>query len=184
VACVSVQSLIERGLGRMNDIARPAGNQPYHAAEQTAVRSGAAPLYLPNLIAALVSSLGVVVGSLGPWMTFLVFSRSNVDGDGMFTLVLGIVSAAGLFALFNVDRLRPESGWMVVLACVGVVGGLLSLVIAVIDVFGVVGRKTEIFGQMVGPQVGWGLWLVLIASLVLVATSIIVALQIPKLRAA
>jgi hypothetical protein len=59
---------------------------------------------------------------------------------------------------------------------------LISFVIAVIDVFAVTNRKSEIVGQTVGPQVGWGLWLVLIASLVLVATSIIVAVQIPKLR--
>jgi hypothetical protein len=71
---------------------------------------------------------------------------------------------------------------MVALACVGVLAGLGSFVIAVIDVFAVTNRKTELFGQTVGPQVGWGLWLVLIASLVLIATSIIVATQIPKLR--
>jgi hypothetical protein len=167
----------------MDNVAQPSGGQPYHVPEQT-VRTSVAPLYLPNLIAAIVASLGVVIGSLGPWMTFLVFSRSNVDGDGMFTLVLGIVAAAALFALFNVGRLRPDSGWMVPLACAGVVAGVICVAIAVIDVFGVVNRKTELFGQTVGPQVGWGLWLVLIGSLVLIATSLIVAVQIPKLRGA
>jgi hypothetical protein len=87
-----------------------------------------------------------------------------------------------LFALFNIGRSRPESGWMVALACAGVLAGLGSFVIGVIDVFGVMNRKTELFGQTIGPQVGWGLWLVLIASLVLIATSIVVAVQIPKLR--
>jgi hypothetical protein len=93
-----------------------------------------------------------------------------------------ILSGAALFALFNIGRGRPESGWMVALACVGVLAGLGSFVIAVIDVFGVTNRKTELFGQTIGPQVGWGLWLVLIASLVLIATSIVVAVKIPKLR--
>ncbi|MDT5187498.1 MAG: hypothetical protein QOI29_5656 [Mycobacterium sp.] len=168
----------------MGNVAQPAGSQPFHIPEQTGApaRVNAAPLYLPNVIAAMVASVAVVIGSLGPWMTFLVFSRSNVDGDGMFTLALGMVSGVALFALFNIGRSRPESGWMVALACAGALAGLGSFVIGVIDVFGVMNRKTELFGQTIGPQVGWGLWLVLIASLVLIATSIVVAVQIPKLR--
>jgi hypothetical protein len=168
----------------MDNVVQPPGGQPYYVPEQRAgaARVNAAQLYLPNLIAALIASVAVVIGSLGPWMTFLVFSRGNVDGDGMFTLILGIVSAAALFALFNIGRLRPKLGWMVGLAIAAIVAGVISLAVAVIDVFGVINRKTELFGQTVGPQVGWGLWLVLIASVVLIVTSLIVAVQIPKLR--
>ncbi len=28
--------------------------------------------YLPNLIVALIASVGIVIGSLGPWLTFLM----------------------------------------------------------------------------------------------------------------
>jgi hypothetical protein len=41
------------------------------------------PLYLPNLIVALIASVGIVVGSLGPWLTVLMIDRNATDGDGL-----------------------------------------------------------------------------------------------------
>ncbi len=33
-------------------------------------RTDFGPLYLPNLIVALVASVGLMIGSIGPWMNF------------------------------------------------------------------------------------------------------------------
>ncbi len=37
---------------------------------------------LPHLIAALVASIGIVTGSIGPWSSWLVFSENGLAGDG------------------------------------------------------------------------------------------------------
>jgi hypothetical protein len=63
---------------------------------------------------------------------------------------------------------------MVALVCIAAIAGLIAFVIAVADTFEVTSRKTDLFGQTIGPEVGWGLWMVLIASLVLVVTSCVV----------
>ena len=71
---------------------------------------------------------------------------------------------------------------MVALPCIGIGAGVISLGVAIMDIIAVSNRKAELFGQTIGPQIGWGLWLVLIASLALITTASIVAGQIPKLQ--
>jgi hypothetical protein len=162
-------------------------HQPYqqYPPYPPAVGSAAsAPLYLPNLIVAMVAAVGVVVGSIGPWVTFLALSVGGVGRDGTITLILGIVAGGALFAVLNLGRSRGSVGWMVGLSAVAAVAGLVTVVTAVVDIYGVMSQKTELFGRTIGADVGWGLWLVLITALVLVATSIIVAVQVPKLRKA
>jgi len=116
----------------------------------------AAPFYLPNLIAAMIASVDVVVGSIGPWITFLALSRNAVGGDGTVTLILGIVSGVALFALLNLGRSQVNAGWMVALGCIAAIAGLIAFVIAVADTFEVTSRKTDLFGQTMGAEVGWG----------------------------
>lgn len=138
------------------------------------------PLYLPNLIAAMIASVGVVIGSLGPWMTWMMFNRSNTDGDGMYTLVLGLIACAMLFVVLNFGRTMTKTAAMRRLAVLAMLSGGLAFVIGLIDAHEVTSRKVELFGQTIGAQVGWGLWLVLIASLVLTVTAGVVIKQIPN----
>jgi hypothetical protein len=168
----------------MYNVAQPPGNQHFWIPEQTVVppRVNAAPLYLPNLIAALIESVGIVVGSIGPWMVFLAFTRNAMDGDGTITLILGIIAGAALFAVFNLGRTRVNAGWMIGLTSLACLAGLVSLITAVADIYEVTSRKAELFGNTIGAQVGWGLWMVAIASFVLIATTIVVATQVPKIR--
>jgi len=49
-----------------------------------------------------------------------------------------------MFAVFNLGRSRPDSGWMIALPCIGVAAGLISFAIAVIDIVEVTSRKTEL----------------------------------------
>ena len=87
-------------------------------------------LYLPNLIAAMIASVGVVIGSLGPWLTFLALNRTATDGDGVITLVLGVVATAALFVILSLGRSRAsggdDTGRMMALGWVAIIAGTLT----------------------------------------------------------
>ncbi len=53
----------------------------------------------PSQAIALLSFLGVAVGSFLPWATILVFSKAGTDGDGVITLVLAGIG--GLLILLS-----------------------------------------------------------------------------------
>jgi hypothetical protein len=133
----------------------------------------ASTLYLPNLIAAMVASVAIVIGSSGPWVSVLVFSANGTVGDGKFTLALGLISAAALLVAF-LGKMRAF-------------GHILAVTIGVLvfaaGVYGVIHitsqEKTDFFGSEIGAEVGWGLWLVLIASVALIVTASIAFRQIP-----
>lgn len=135
------------------------------------------PAYWPKLIVSLVASIGICIGSLGPWMTFLAISRAGVDGDGVITLILGAISSVGLFTLISRNG-RPKYGdrWA------GPVVGALCLIVSIPSAVEVADRTTEIMGETVGPSIGWGLWLVIVAAGVLCLASFDVAQQIGKER--
>jgi hypothetical protein len=138
------------------------------------------PLYLPNLIAALVASVGIVIGSLGPWMTILFVDRTATDGDGAITLVLGIISAVALFVVFNLGRSRTKTSRMARLSNVAMLAGAGAFVVGVAGAGEVTSRHIEWFGTTINAQIGWGLWLVLIGSLVLMVTATVVVKQVRK----
>jgi hypothetical protein len=156
--------------------APPVGNAGYVDPEP----AGPSTIYLPNLIVALVASVGIVVGSLGPWVTLLMFDRNATDGDGKYTLVLGIIAAAMLFVVLNLGQSWTKTALMRRLTILAALSGGLSFAIGVIDAHEVLSRKVELFGTTIGAQIGWGLWLTLIASLALVVTAVVVAKQLPS----
>jgi hypothetical protein len=111
-------------------------------------RVNAAPLYLPNLIAALIASVGIVVGSIGPWMVFLAFTRNAMGTvTAPSPLIPGIIAGAALFAVLNLGRTRVNAGWMIGLTCLACLAGLVSLITTVADIYEVTSRKTELFGN-------------------------------------
>ncbi len=138
----------------------------------------AGPYYLPNLIAAIAASIGVLVASVGPFASVsMVLTLSGGWFHGTPTLVLASVSAVALFTLLNRGRAGFGPRWVVPLAWVGPIAGLVCLVIAVIDIHEVVTASHQYFGV----QIEWGLWLVTVCSVVLCATGSVVALQVSKL---
>lgn len=139
-----------------------------------------APFYWPNLMAALVSAIAVAVGSIGPWIAFMGMTRNNIGegADGTITLAMGIVAALCLFALLNFGRTKVHSKPMVGLGAVAGIAGALAFLIGFIDAREVSSRKTEIFGTTIGPEIGWGLWMILIAGPALAITSAIVVKQV------
>ena len=169
-----------------NDQAPPSGPpMPPMPDEHYGPPPSTAPstLYLPNLIVAMVASVGVVIGSLGPWLTFLAFDRTATDGDGMLTLGLGIASAVALFVILNLGRTGEKIRLIRALGRFTVLAAAAAFVIGVAGAVEVRSRTVEFFGRTVGPQIGWGLWLVLIMSAVLAVTAGIVVNQAPRVRA-
>ncbi len=146
----------------------------------------AAPFYWPNLIAALIAAICVAIGSIGPWIAFMGMSRNNIGSgaDGTITLILGIVAALALFALLNFGRTEVKSGRMVALGTVAGIAGVLAFITGFIDAQAVSSRKAEIFGTTIGPEIGWGLWMILIAGPVLAITSAIVVKQVKNIAKA
>lgn len=142
-----------------------------------------APFYFPNLIAAFAGAIGVVVGSIGPWISFMGMSRNNLEwgADGMITLILGIVAALCLFAVLNFGRTQVRSTRMVILGVVAGIAGVLAFIVGLYDADQVSSREAEVFGRTVGPEIGWGLWLVLISGPVLAITSAVVIMQVKSI---
>jgi hypothetical protein len=154
-------------------------SQFFIAPEQYAVDPP--PNLVPNVIAGLVASGGIIVGSIGPWLTFMSLSRGAMDGDGIFTLILGIAAATALFGVLNMSRGAAKSRWMTRLASGAVIAAVITFLIAVSDANDVSSHKAEFLGRTLSAEIGWGLWLVLIASVALAVTATVVERQARKL---
>lgn len=148
-----------------------------------ASRMGFGPSYMPNLITALVASVAVFAGSLGPWVIFLALNASgfdiNLNSGWGGTLTIGGVSAFALFTQLNVGR-SGRTPWLMV-----VVTGLIPLIAATSFIIALIfiirvrsAPSLELFGTPLGAQVGWGLWAVAAGSAVLCLTSWVVASQV------
>jgi hypothetical protein len=141
------------------------------------------PLYLPNLIAAIVASVGITIGSIGAWAvgdgTASFGGMDMPDSWGIITLILGAASAIALFAQLNWGRTSFSLRWAVPLVWVVVVAGVGCLAIALVHI-ATVTSLDSLLRVMNGrtAQVGWGLWLVAICSALLAVTTAIVAVQV------
>ncbi len=140
-----------------------------------------APPYFPNLIAGIAASVGVIVGSIGPWASVSAFTESAIGPDGIYTLVLGAACGIALFTLSNLGRSHGGLRWLVPIAWSVSVVGLLCLLIAITDIADVLSvPTTDICGAIIRVQVEWGLWTVAISSAALFVTATVVAIQVRK----
>lgn len=143
-----------------------------------------APFYLPNMIAAIVASVGIVVGSIGLWASAGTLTVSGMDfrsNWGVVALVIGAASAVALFAQVNWGRTTKSLRWAVPLAWAVLVAGVACLAIALVNiafVSSVTSFSKIVFGVDDLAQVGWGLWLVAICAALLCVTAAIVAVQV------
>jgi len=153
------------------------------ADQPSARRADFGPLYLPNLIAALVASVGLVIGSLGPWATLFGVSRGGMavnTSDAVFTLIMGIAASAALFGVLNLGLVGGKTKLMKRLSIGAVTAGVLGAIGGITNILEISTRSTKVYGETVRPEVAWGVWLVLISSAALVATATIVARQVRK----
>jgi len=121
-----------------------------------------------------LAAILLIVGSIGTWVSVettggpfhIGASRGGLDRDGAITLVLAILSLIliGVWAA----RVGPPQA-RVALAGVAAFFGLLGVIIAIVDIADVESNGNSI----VESSAGWGLWLCLVASILLLATMLI-----------
>ena len=118
-------------------------------------------------IVALAAAGVVLIGSLLPWATaktvFGSISINGTDGDGVLTLILAVV--VGAIAVALLAGKRPRLWAYVVL----LIAGLLTAFIAVYDLVDI---SRTVGNDYAHVSTGAGIWLVAIASLVLVGGGI------------
>ena len=118
---------------------------------------------LPTLPLAAVGI--IIIGSIGPWVTvegLADVSEGGLESDGVITLVLALIIGGLLLAFRNGPMPRG--------ATIGIgICAVASLAIAIIDVLDVTGSDLGI----VEANVGWGLWLTLIGSILLIVALVL-----------
>lgn len=115
----------------------------------------------------LVASALVIIGSLMPWATLGVFSADGTSGDGVITLIVGFVGVGGILLL-------GFSTWHPMLTrVVTTLGVLCALATSFYDTVHVSSEHITFLGSQISPNVGSGLWLCLIGSIVATVALII-----------
>jgi hypothetical protein len=140
-----------------------AAGQPGAAAGRPgAVRAGSAPT--PLLWAAVAGGVLAVIGSAGPWGKLGSLSTSGTEGgDGYIVIVCVAIGIALLF----LGTARAKA-WPFVTS---LVLGALATLVGVIDLSDVNDK---------GLDVGWGLYLVLLGSIVLAVLSLVLGARRPR----
>jgi hypothetical protein len=107
----------------------------------------------------IVSAVLMVVGAIGPWATVLFISVAGLEGDGWFVLVAGVVILA-MAAVHMRDRSRDgyRPWWPF---AVGLVAGAIAVATAIYDIVDIGSVADDDLGVV---NVGWGLWMAVIAS--------------------
>lgn len=118
----------------------------------------------------VVGALVAIIGSLLPWAriegSFLNASKSGTQGDGVLTLIAGviiIVMGALMLAL-------EQSTFASVIA---VLGGLGCAAVAVLDLVDLTGRMSGLSTEYVTLKAGEGIYMVLVAGIIVMVGSIV-----------
>jgi hypothetical protein len=69
----------------------------------------AAPYQLPTLIIGIAASVGIVVGSIAPWLWVFVISANGLDIDGWGNATLTLGAASGIALVSQWDSVRTTS---------------------------------------------------------------------------
>lgn len=141
------------------------------------------PFYRPCLIAALASSGGVVLGSISPWISIVLFTVNGLDvGNwGTACLVLGVLAGAATLVVLLFERTPFAPRWALALGWGIAVAGVACLSMALPVVVRVMTLpRGNFFGVAIGPGTGWGLWLLVFSAAVLAVSAAIVATQLAK----
>ncbi len=126
----------------------------------------ATPQYsLGGSIIGTIAAVMVVVGSLLPWVTMGVFSAAGTEGDGVLTIIAGVIGGAGALDGFVAKRSRVVAN--ILMALSGIAAFYVSA--AVIQrMASAIATETE-FTAHIGP----GLYLCALASLLLILGGIV-----------
>lgn len=108
------------------------------------------------------AGLLVLIGSAGPWAKVWFITVSGLDGDGMLTVFIGLL--AGILLTYRAVRAN-SSRWP---AIIGLVAFTACFAIGLYDQNNIQGLidQSEAESNLVVAQVGWGLYLVIIGSII------------------
>lgn len=128
----------------------------------------------PAALGVLFSALLIVVGSFGTWASHPAASVPGTQGDGTLTIWLSFFSALFVFIATRLDRMGD-----IVFRLLGAFGFVLILLIGANSFQNV----RDMQSQLAAIDVGWGLWVVVLASFSgIVATAIIPMPKPSRLR--
>ncbi|WP_155773141.1 hypothetical protein [Rhodococcus opacus] len=133
--------------------------------------SALASVNFPGYIVAWIASVVVIVGSVGPWATSGIFSLPGTHGDGKYTLALGGVAAVVLLI-----KSAMTNRWPLVVAALM---GFLCLIVGVVDIASVSSFISDEDRQGGVVSVGWGLWMVVVGTVLLVVGCIVAQIGVP-----
>jgi hypothetical protein len=138
------------------------------------------PYYAPAIVAALAASIGMTVGSLGPWVTLLLSVNGlEAGGCGVITLSLGTLSGAAILALLLWPHSVIGPRWTVPVAWGAAVAGTACLASIVPILMSIETAPVTTFMDLsISPEVGWGLWLVIVCAAALCASAAFIATQV------
>lgn len=115
---------------------------------------------LASTIGALTGLL-VLIGSAGPWAKVWFITVSGLDGDGIFTACLALI--AGGLLVYRAAK-ASSSRWPAIISLI-VFG--ICLMVGLIDLSNiqdVIGQE-DAESSLITVQVGWGLYLVILSSI-------------------
>lgn len=109
----------------------------------------------------LVGALMVFIGAFLPWASWGGFSASGTEGDGIITLVFGIIVGALIYF----------RSWDSKNKAISSVIGLLVLAIGVYDASNIASVADAPFG--IGVEVGTGLYITVLGGLIVLLAGIL-----------
>lgn len=139
--------------------------------------------YRPALVVSMVASAGMAIGSVGTWASVIVFSVGGLDFEnwGVATLIFGVISLLAVLAVTFWLHIPIDLRWAVVVGWGIAVIGVTCITDAVINIAKLMTLpKTSFFGVPIGVSPGWGLWLVALSSMVLIAGGVVIAIQMTR----
>lgn len=108
-------------------------------------------------VVALIASIAIVIGAIGPWETTFLADIAGTKGDGRLTLILAILGGALVLIALSGSR------WYILASVLGIV----CAVVGIRDLIVVNNSTQTLFGHKVALiKPGWGLWLTVVASVV------------------
>lgn len=162
-----------QGLGQ-----NPISGHPF-AGTPPAVTSNRA---VPLLWAIVGTAVVTIVAAFLPWVTFGDATKMGTGGDGVFTLILGIV-AGGVAVAANLVK-TPKQNLAFIAAVATIVVGVLVTLVAIVDILDVQSRNSDrgALAEALDMQysVAVGLWLTLIGGLALMVLGVLATLASRK----
>ena len=138
-------------------------------------RWGGARITAATFVGMGLGVLGVVwaVGqhAFGPFLVsfMLLFTLAGVGNGTTYRMIPAIFRARVGDSDEDRKRARAQSAAAL---------GVICLIVAVVDINEVTSRDSELFGREIGAQVGWGLWLMALAAVVMTVAAAFAAWQI------